>query len=67
MSEKFYSFKIQTLKNSQDENSPHLLAKFEFLATNKAVAEEYRLSLIEHHKKNKAFPPEMLYSATDLV
>ena len=62
-----YSFEITTVKSWQDENSPHTLVKFEFLAENKAQAEEYKESLIEHYNNNMPFRPTMPRTTTVLI
>jgi len=61
-----YTFEITTLKNLQDENSPHTLSKFEFLAENKEQAEKYMKSLIEHFNNNMPFRPTMPRTTTIL-
>lgn len=62
-----YSFEIRTLKNYQDENSPHSLSKFEFLAQNKEQAEKYMKTLIENFNKNMPFRASMPRETTELI
>ena len=52
MSLKNYSFQIETPKNLQDENSPHVLVKFEFLARDNEEAEKYRDLLFDQFEKS---------------
>ena len=66
MSEDMYSFQIQTSKNNQDEKSPYLLAKFEFLALNIIEAEKYRESLIKHYQEIKLCHSVIGYDYTDI-
>ena len=63
---KNYSFQIETPKNLQDKYSPHVLVKFEFLAENNEVAEEYRDLLFDQFEKNGPKVTEMIYSKTAL-
>ena len=62
-----YSFEITTVKNYQDEHSPHTLSKFEFLAENKQQAEKYMKSLIEHFNENMPFRSTMPRTTTILT
>jgi hypothetical protein len=64
---KKYNFEIRTLKNLQDENSPHTLIKFEFLAENFISAENYMKSLIEHYNQNMPFNPIFPRETTQLI
>ena len=63
---KKYSFEIQTVKNYQDENSPHLLSTFEFVAENREKAEKYMKSLIEHFNENMPYRHPMPRTASIL-
>jgi len=66
MALKQYSFKIRTLKNMQDENSPHILSNFQFLARNKEEAEKYMKTLISNYNANMPFMPSMPREVTEL-
>lgn len=56
-----------TVKNYQDESSPHFLAKFEFVAENLESAKQYQESLRVHHKENMPFRPDMPWTATEIL
>ena len=62
-----YSFQIQTLRDLSDSNSPHILAKFEFLAEDEISAEKYMQSLINHYDSNMPFIPRMPRENTQLI
>ena len=62
-----YSFEIRTLKDYQDEHSPHTLSKFEFLAQNKEQAEKYMKNLIDNFNENMPFKPTMPRETTELI
>jgi len=64
---KKYNFEIRTLKNLQDENSPHTLIKFEFLAEDYTSAEKYMKSLTEHYNQNRPFNPIIPRETTQLI
>tara|TARA_R110000868_G_scaffold77299_4_gene221510 strand:+ start:2277 stop:2498 length:222 start_codon:yes stop_codon:yes gene_type:complete len=62
-----YSFEIQSLKNYQDELSPHTLSKFEFLAQNREQAEKFKKSLIDHFNTNMPFQSTIPRTTTILT
>lgn len=67
MAIKQYNFEIRTTKNYQDEQSPHTLSKFEFLAENKEQANKYKETLIENYNKNMPFRPAFPREFTELI
>lgn len=64
---KKYNFEIRTLKNLDDNNSPHSLIKFEFLAKNLKSAEDYMSSLTKHYDQNQPYLPNFPWEATHLI
>ena len=64
---KKYSFKIFTVKNVQDKNSPYELLSVFFLAKTDSEAEKFKKTMIENFEKNQPCLINLPYQITQLI